>query len=212
MLDKLGQADKLGAVIVESCPIRWNKTVEMQKEDNAKFMRILFDNEMITASDVGSSYGAPVILGDQLINITNSRIGDAMKQTVLDILTPFGGGWQSLYNDIMEAKSVALPEGSSYLGAKDFFDPRLLLSAPVSLIRYPLAFALKAPKFGIPAIALLVYLSISVGDVPLEDSLTLLERAQDLVLDAGAFAFEAALLSRVFLITILADRNVVLAE
>lgn len=104
-VESLGKAKTLAAVIIESCPIRWGKTMEMQKNQGsakAKFLRVLLNNEMISASDMGNRFNVPVILGDQLINITNARMGQAMKKTVKELVSPLSGGWKSLFSEIAQ--------------------------------------------------------------------------------------------------------------
>lgn len=117
--------------------------------------------------------GVPLVLGDQLINITSDRIKQTFQATLVDLVSPFQGGWVRLYSDItsafdqsirppstynpVRATAALLPvtagvatekmvdRGAEYLGADAFFDPALIAFAPVSLIRYPLALAVRSP-------------------------------------------------------------------
>ena len=116
--------------------------------------------------------GVPLVLGDQLINITSDRIKQTFQATLVDLVSPFQGGWVRLYSDITSAfdQSIRPPstynpvratagllpvttgvatekmvDRAEYLGADAFFDPALIAFAPVSLIRYPLALAARSP-------------------------------------------------------------------
>ena len=136
IIDKLGEEDRLGAVIVESCPIRWNKTMELHNTNSlySSALKLILNNEMISAYERASNFGAPVVLGDQLINITNNNIKSALKQSFMDIINPIHG-WKRIYNDINKAVEQTLPSGDKYLGVNDFLDPNLIKFLPVSLIR-----------------------------------------------------------------------------
>jgi len=143
IIQELGQANKLGSVVVESCDIRWNKTGEINTVDPKmkKFLR----SEMVSASDAASIFNRPVVLGDQRINITSVGLKDSVKQTFLDLANPVSG-WKSFSDDVSNAFRVALPSGPEYLGPFAFFDLRLLSAAPVTFLKYPLAFFLSIPN------------------------------------------------------------------
>ena len=91
-----------------------------------------------------------------------------MKDTARDLLflNPNGiNGWKNTYNEIQEGWSLTTPidfssttttatasssspnnkEGQDQQGLTvwSFFDPRLLLALPVSLVKYPLSFLVK---------------------------------------------------------------------
>ena len=217
-VSKLASVGKLGSVIIESCETRWNRTQTIQSTDTGKALKNLLNNEMRTASDIASNYKLPVILGDQCINETNKRIGAAAKQTIMDLLSPFAGGWARLYNDVAQASVLSLPSGPDYLGPTDFLDSRLLLAAPVSLFRYPLAFLVKAPITGTLVLSVLaLFAGISwngAGDsgVMFEPDRSLVDSVSEWATSAALFGLEVAVLSRVFLVVILAERNEVLAR
>jgi hypothetical protein len=206
--EKYVESEQLHSVIVESCPTRWEKTLTSQP--TGSFKRKLFNNEMQAAADVATRNNLPVVLGDQDIAATNKRMGQTFKQSVVDLFTPWNGGWTSLYNDISEAGKLALPTGDQYLGTKSFFNVGLLLAAPVSLVRYPLSFMVKSPAVGIPAVVGLVYALLNSGDSQFVGT-TVVERVQEVLTSATIFGVESAVLARVFLVALLAERNEILA-
>lgn len=122
-----------------------------------------------------------------------------------------------MYDDLAEVAELALPSGPQYLGAKDFFDPSLLVSTPVTLLRYPLAFLIRAPITGaavlggISLLALLDPTSSNAAALFSTDA-SLVDRISDLGVSAATSFLEVALLSRMFVVTILHERNIVLAE
>jgi pheromone shutdown protein TraB len=83
------EAGTLRAVVVESCPTRWNSTLKMQPAGS--FLRGLFDNEMQAAAEVAESYGCSVALGDQAIEDTGRRIAQVAGATLVEAFSPFAG-------------------------------------------------------------------------------------------------------------------------
>jgi hypothetical protein len=224
-IESLAQKGELAAVIVESCPIRWNRTnqfydlyyeevsVASPPNSSNSFLKQLLYNEMVAASEIAHAYNIPVILGDQLINVTNNRIKEAAMQTAVDLIFP-QTGWKRLFDDVKGAYQESLPSGPGYLDSKDFFDLRLLLLAPITLVKYPLALVIKAPISILPVVLLFYYSFASNTGMPsiIDPDLAISARFQELITSFAAFALEVALLSRVFLVTILAERNEVLAK
>jgi len=207
--EELVQRNALASVVVESCTTRWSKTLRTQPEGSV--MRQLFDNEMQAAAEVATRAGLPVVLGDQDISATNKRMAQTFKASVVDLLTPWRGGWATLYADVAEAARLTLPSGAQYLGPAAFFNGGLLLASPVSLVRYPLSFIVKSPLFGIPAIAGLVYALLNAGDTAFVGT-TAVEQVQEVVTSATIFGVETAVFARVFLVALLAERNEILAQ
>lgn len=216
-LENLSSRDKLGAVVIETCDLRWSSgnTTEQELRAMAKFLQ----NEMRTAYDVAIASKVPVVLGDQRINITATRMKEVAQQTLLDLVTPLQGGWDRFYSDVRDAWSVALPynEDSSmpkYINARGFFDARLLMAMPVTLVKYPLSWIARAP------IGTVIFLSILVGLDALADytSVAAVDAAPigDTIMDwIGSLAFvilEFALLGRILVRVLLAERNEVLAD
>eukprot|EP00981_Chlorochromonas_danica_P006267 scaffold1345_cov173-Ochromonas_danica.AAC.6 len=127
----LAEENNIASVIVECCPIRWNRTHELLPDDNEEqeqivaerntqdnpLLKKLLYNEMIAANEMAEKYNIPFVLGDQLINVTTSRIRQAALDTIKDLLNPING-WQRLYNDVVSSARVAFPVGPEYLGAE----------------------------------------------------------------------------------------------
>ena len=207
--------DQLHSTVIESCPDRWKKTLERQPQGS--IFRALFDNEMQTAADVSLSFSRSLVLGDQNITITNTRMMQLFAESILDLMNPFNGGWSRISDEI---KSIAAkiiikkPNDRKYLSFGDFFSPYLLLGAPVSLIRYPLAIIFKSPLIGL-AIACAIFLTnggsaaniseLEISSHPVVElfgdsgTLNVARFALDYLISALAFAVEVAVLSRVFL-------------
>lgn len=165
---------------------------------------------MQTAQEVADDYKCPVILGDQNISLTNGRFQEELFASFTDIFNPLK--WQSLGSDIFTAgkQTLFLPssENFDFLSAKDFLDPSLLLAAPLSFLRYPLAIALKSPFFFITVTLTLLfaennnYFGESVGD----------NNSIEIFKSLVASILELLLLGRPFLVALLHERNVVLAD
>merc|ERR1712238_150737 len=120
----------------------------------------LLGNEMVAAWEVASKYHRPTVLGDQRINITIDALKANFKDTLSDIFLKGPNGWKNSYTEIVEGWEQTIPidvsrsnnDGNNNnnnevqkLNALAFFDPRLLISLPVSLVKYPLSFLLKDP-------------------------------------------------------------------
>ena len=136
----------------------------------------------------------------------------SLKKSFTDIINPVDG-WKSIVQDISEAKDSTLTLPSSknvdYLTIKDFLDPQLLLAAPFSIVRYPLALFLKSPLASIVTFVLLFSLEQNNYFGP--DPSTSVESAVDIAESLFISLLELLILARPFLVTLLAERNDVLA-
>lgn len=205
-INNLAQKNKLGSVIIESCDIRWDKTKELPR-----IIQNFLLSEMKAACELTMDvYERPVVLGDQRINITINSMGQGLKETALDFVSPWNGGWNRLVGNVTAAREEALPSGENYLDIFAFFDPVLMLAAPVSLIKYPLSYLCRSP---IPTIAFFILLFLSEQPA---DAATLVTVDQMTITDwMGSLAFsavEVALFARIFLKELLAERNKLLAR
>ncbi|VEU44202.1 unnamed protein product [Pseudo-nitzschia multistriata] len=207
-------------------------------------------NEMRAAWEVASKYQRPTVLGDQRINATVDALKASLKETASDLLLGGPGGWKRSFDEIganwnetipmaplslssSQETDVALREGDDdYLSAVAFFDPRLLISLPVSLVKYPLSFLVKDPIPVGTFFALLAALNLyGSGSLDLDPgsadglSSTLLAAAsavlsagtadatwKDYVLSVGIAVLETVLFARLLLKPLLADRNEILAR
>ena len=132
-INALEAEGKLGSIIIESCDIRWNATLENE------LVRDALLSEMKAAHDLGMKYQRPVVLGDQRINITVAQLKNGAKEAVLDLVQPWNGGWERLFESISIARKEAVPVGEGFLGLESFFDPKLLGASPISFIKYPVS-------------------------------------------------------------------------
>ena len=213
ILSDLASRDALGSVIVESCEVRWNATKEILATPQGKLLKSVLSSEMKAASDVAKSFGRPVVLGDQRIDLTGKSLGGALKRTLSDLATPFGGGWQRFYEDLSAAAGVALPSGPGYLTPASFFDPRLLIAAPVSFMKYPLSFLARNPLSTSLVFAALFGLSTLDGQSAVQFAEASLEEQIQSVLASLAFAgLEFALFGRLLIEVLLAERNEIIAR
>jgi len=152
-LEELGSTKKLGSVIIESCDIRWNKTQEILDKNPNPNEKDFLGNEMRAAWEISSlKYNRPTILGDQRINVTVDALKASLKDTVQDIFIRGPNGWKHSLEEIQDGWSQTTPinndnllpseknQGLQGLNALSFLDPRILISLPVSLVKYPLSF------------------------------------------------------------------------
>mmetsp|Transcript_24865 Transcript_24865/g.44751 ORF Transcript_24865/g.44751 Transcript_24865/m.44751 type:complete len:358 (+) Transcript_24865:221-1294(+) len=193
---------QLGSIIIESCDIRWNATME------SNLVKEALMSEMKAAHDLGMKYQRPVVLGDQRINITVSALKSGAKEAVLDLFQPWNGGWGRLTESISSSRKVAVPTGDQYLGLGSFLDPKLWGAAPVSFIKYPLSYFVKSPLFAAAVFGLIILGGVDSSDAYVADSAS----ATDLLQSLSISILETVIFARIFLKELLADRNEVLAE
>lgn len=211
-VEELALTNSLGSVIIESCDVRW----ETAKEMNPLLKKLLL-SEMRAATDMAMEYQRPVVLGDQRINITVDRMKAAAKETVVDLLQP-PFGWGRIASNISQAWVETSPppassssSSSNYLNALSFLDPKLLLAAPVSFLKYPLSYLARSPLPTIGVLALLFLLDpggVSLDAAAASSSYTWVDYTGSI----GVAVLETALFARVILKEILQERNEVLAD
>ena len=145
---------KMGALVVEACTSRWTRSIELAPPGSltARFVQ----SEMQGAAGVALKAGVPVMLGDADAGPFLERVRALAKQTVRELREPFSGGWAAIYGDFARTlpgtlnprdvrESALLLDGEAPIGPADFARPEVLLGFVASLVRYPAAFALKAP-------------------------------------------------------------------
>lgn len=173
-VELLGNNDMLHSLVLETCPDRWYKTLTLPQ--NVSFIKsVILDNEMESSALACQLYNRPIILGDQDINITTTRIKELFQVTVDDLLKPNEGGWTRIYDDFITSiqQTIFISQRSineKYLEWKDVFAPRLMLGTPVSLLRYPTAILLKSPVVGTLLILSLMFSSGSLNSFALDVS------------------------------------------
>ena len=176
-IESLAQSNNLASVIIESCDVRYNATQELLSSPRASVLEKVLTSEMSVAKDVAFQYGVPCILGDQRINITGVSLKETFQSTFEDLRT--FEGWKKLKSQFQEAAEVAVPVTGSreegYLNVGSILDPRLVLAAPVSFIKYPLSFLARNPISTLVVFAFLTALAV------LEDA-----SAHSMIVDTGA--------------------------
>jgi pheromone shutdown protein TraB len=212
-VEKYCESMQLGSLVIESCPARWSKTLKTQPAGS--LLREVLDNEMQAAAEVAGEYNVPVILGDQDISVTNTRIKETAQESIRDILNPLSG-WKRIYSDTVNF--VQLSSGDDRLSfSKDFLDINLLKASPFSFIRYPLAILLKSPLFFLSFATFVYVLDTGLGiSIHLGSNPTITPTAVDVLTDGVETTIltflELAILARPMLQAVLHERNVVLAQ
>ena len=144
---------RLGALVVEACESRWNRSLELAPPGSATARFV--ESEMQGAAGVALQAGVPVMLGDSDVGPFLERVRDLGRRSARELLDPIGG-WATIYKDFARtlpgtlnpsdvASSELLLEGEAPIGPLDFARPEVLVGFLASLVRYPAAFALKAP-------------------------------------------------------------------
>lgn len=153
-------------------------------------------------------------------NINNSkRLKESFMESLKDLATL---QWFKLAREIRSSYIEAVyvgKERKDYLGLGDFFNAKLLMYLPISLFRYPLALVIKAPKFGMAIISIIVLLSfmdtdmlsLSTFGLDLQMSPTT-EAVSNMIASFLILVSEIALLGRPFLTVLLAERNNIIAK
>ena len=146
-VDALAERDALSAVVIESCATRYAKWKDAGTDT---FQRKFLESEMQVASDRAKAAGVELILGDQPIEDLGARTKVLFQDTLRDIASPLDGGWSRCAEDVRNAATAAFPAAppaASFtgLGLRDILDPALVAAAPVSLVRYPLAWLVRSP-------------------------------------------------------------------
>ena len=223
----------LRAVALESCPMRWNAT--MQQQPAGSVLRSLLDNEMQAAAEVADEVdGVEIVLVDQPIDQTTSRLVRLFGLTLVDLVTPWSGGWGRIFRDIRQGYAQVVSSGSA--GPIDggrrvlerALDPSLLAGGPVALGRYLLAFAVTSPALCALLIATTAYYAVYFGLVSGDGAWTAVTWSPAstepiatvgegaILVDARAFvAFQLVqwvVYARVFLVALLEERNRVIAR
>lgn len=202
-IDDLEADGRLGSIVVESCDLRWNATMENE------LMKDALRSEMKAAHDLGIKYNRPVVLGDQRINVTVAELKNGAKEAVLDLVQPWNGGWDRLTASIASARKEAVPFGDQFLGLGSYFDPKLLAAAPVSLVKYPLSYAVRSPVFAAVVTALFLLGGVDSSEAYVGgDTVSTTEVLESLALSV----LEVVIFGRIFLKELLQDRNVILAD
>ncbi|GFH48495.1 hypothetical protein CTEN210_04971 [Chaetoceros tenuissimus] len=214
-VQNLANEKSLASVLVESCDVRWNTTMELLKTKRGQIFEPVLMSEMKAASDVAMENGIPVVLGDQRINVTGDMLGETFRETFVELANPFGGGWGRLINEFQQKAEIALPSGDGYLNAKSILDPRLLIAAPVSFAKYPLSFLARNPISTSIVFAFIGALTVldatTSGDVSFMDA-SIEEQIISILSSFAVAGLEFALFGRLMVQVLLYERNEIIAK
>lgn len=139
-VDELAEEKRLGAVVIESCPTRygaWKKT-------RAVWRRAMLTSEMQIAAERAKVAGVELILGDQPIEELDRRCAEIFRHTLEDLASPLTGGWATCAKDIFKAGKSALSSITNS-SPTSRLDPAMIIAAPVSIVRYSLAWLVGSP-------------------------------------------------------------------
>lgn len=225
--EEVGSVDGLGAVVVEACKSRWESSLKLAPPGSTAAR--LIKSEMQAAAGVAIQKEVPVMLGDADVSRFLPRAKAFARNTVSQLADPLGDGWRTIYADLERtlsstfdtadiAASELLLKGEAPLSAADFAKPDILVGFLGSLVRYPVAFALKAPlPFAVLSTALFT-LSTAADTADAAAAAALGSGdffSPVLALSALLFALEAGLVvltSRLLLVVFLEERNAELAR
>ena len=152
VVDAFAAQQRLAAVVIELCPSRYSGW----KNQATTWRRAVLMNEMHVAGERARLAGATLVLGDQPIEDLGSRARQIFFHTLQDLASPHSGGWARCAQDILTAaKSIfthvsATPStgdpGQTPGGdARNHLDLAIVVCAPVSIVRYSLAWMIGAP-------------------------------------------------------------------
>lgn len=214
-VQNLANEKSLASVLVESCDVRWNTTMELLKTKRGQIFEPVLMSEMKAASDVAMKNNIPVVLGDQRINVTGDMLGETFRETFVELANPFGGGWGRLINEFQQKAEIALPSGDGYLNARSILDPRLLIAAPVSFAKYPLSFLARNPISTSIVFAFIGALTVldatTSGDVSFMDA-SIEEQIISILSSFAVAGLEFALFGRLMVQVLLYERNEIIAK
>ena len=141
-VDELAEEKRLGAVVIESCPTRYG----VWKKTRAVWRRAILTSEMQIAAERAKVAGVELILGDQPIEELDRRCAEILRQTLKDLASPLTGGWATCAKDIFKAGKSALSSITNS-SPTSRLDPAVIIAAPVSIVRYSLAWLVGSPIF-----------------------------------------------------------------
>mmetsp|Transcript_6042 Transcript_6042/g.9381 ORF Transcript_6042/g.9381 Transcript_6042/m.9381 type:complete len:209 (-) Transcript_6042:272-898(-) len=89
---------------------------------------------MQVAEYLANAFEAELILGDARISETIKKLKHSYAETLRQILNPFK--WKKLIEKILKSLFAVIGGG---IGFRDVFDPAILLSGPIAILRYFIA-------------------------------------------------------------------------
>eukprot|EP00467_Chlorarachnion_reptans_P005826 CAMPEP_0114491638 /NCGR_PEP_ID=MMETSP0109-20121206/3117_1 /TAXON_ID=29199 /ORGANISM="Chlorarachnion reptans, Strain CCCM449" /LENGTH=263 /DNA_ID=CAMNT_0001668405 /DNA_START=141 /DNA_END=932 /DNA_ORIENTATION=- len=210
---ELAEKKQLSSVVIELCDTRWKNMEKRYPKGSVR--RRLLNNEMQAAGDVASDYGVNVVLGDSPIAEILNQIKSKARQTMIDIISPING-WKSILEDFRAFLTRRKGKNTPGLSPLDLLDPILLAGLPITLMRYPAAFALKAPIRAV-ALGTLVYALNTFSESAFATGVSA-EASENLRVNLFATVFSIVslgiyvLLARIMAIVLLMERDKYLAN
>ena len=120
----------LHATAIELCPARWNTTMAKQWNRTYSLRRLMAEDEFQVAFEVATDCGlSDVVLADQSIEVTGKRLGAALLQTCVDLLSG-PAGWRRVQDDLLQFVRQ-LPTFATAAA-----DVGLLAGMPLAMVRY----------------------------------------------------------------------------
>ena len=120
----------LHATAIELCPARWNTTIAKQWDRTDGLRRLMAEDEFQVAFEAATDCGlSDVVLADQSIEVTGKRLGAALLQTCVDLLSG-PTGWKRVQEDLLEFVRQ-LPTFATAAA-----DMGLLAGMPLAMVRY----------------------------------------------------------------------------
>ena len=199
------------SVVLEQCHTRWERTKEAVPPGSV--LARLLESEMGAAAEEAEGVGARLVLGDLDVDGVGELLKEAAKATLLDLVTPWTGGWQRVSRDVvLGADECFFRAGEAGLKLGDMLDARLVAGLPVSFVRYPVAALVKAPW--VKSLQVLAFFAalFAAPALLLADSPDAEASWAQVGVAFGVDALQTVFFARVAVVSLLGERNVVLAD
>ena len=185
----------LHATAIELCPARWNTTMAKKFNRASSLKRLMAEDEFQVAFEAATDCGlSDVVLADQSIEVTGRRLGAALLQTCVDLVSG-PAGWKRVQVDLLEL----LRQVPTFASAAA--DVGLLAGMPLAMVRYIYQSPAALPFLAVSTTTLLAAAAIdeATGALPAWED--------------GAFTLLLAIvLGRAVFVSLIDERNDVLAR
>ena len=190
----VAKQEALHAVAIELCESRWDTSAAAKWSRKPSFKRFMSEDEFQVAFEAAIDCGLQdVVLADQDIRVTGERLLAALLQTCRDCVTP--SGWRRVSADV----GAAMDQIPSFLRSTS--TPRLISGVPIAFCRY----LYQSP-------AALPFLAISSGALVVAAAIDEVTGALPAVEDALVTAAVAMTVGRAVYVSLIDERNRVLAR
>lgn len=191
----INEAAQLDAVCIELCERRWNSTIAAKWSRRRNLKRVLSEDEFQIAFETATDCGLQdIVLADQPIEETGRRLFAALRSTVLDMIAG-PAGWRRVGDDLSKLLRQLPAFGAAAL------DPNIVAGTPLALARYLYVSPAALPfvVFSVSALALAAAIDEATGALPAWE-------------DAAVTALVAVTLGRAVFVSLVEERNQVLAR